>query len=94
MVKLAFADHFRRLASLAKALQGASGMLDDDGADGLGHADLAVPVLARRPASRAGPTRCSDRSSANGSSGLPREDRPADATDRAGPNREPVAADR
>jgi alkylation response protein AidB-like acyl-CoA dehydrogenase len=34
VIKLAFAQHFARLASLAKSLQGASGMLVDDGVEG------------------------------------------------------------
>jgi alkylation response protein AidB-like acyl-CoA dehydrogenase len=34
VIKLAFADHFRRTSSLAKSLSGSAGMLDDDGSEG------------------------------------------------------------
>ncbi len=91
VLKLAFADHFRRLASLAKSLQGASGMLDDDGQDG--SATLTWRLLFSPSTGIAGGTNEVQRSIIGERVlGLPRDPRPEAAA--AARDRQPVTADR
>jgi alkylation response protein AidB-like acyl-CoA dehydrogenase len=92
VVKLAFSDHFRHLASLAKAVQGATGMLDDDdgGASVLGWRFLFSPSTAI-----AGGTSEVQRSIIGERVlGLPREQHAPDPTRHGVANRERVAANR
>ena len=92
VVKLAFSEHFRRLSSLAKALQGASGMLDDAG-DGGGL--LTWRFLFSPSTGIAGGTSEVQRSIIGERVlGLPREERPPEPSRAAITNREPVAATR
>jgi alkylation response protein AidB-like acyl-CoA dehydrogenase len=93
VVKLAFAEHFRRLASLAKALQGASGMLADDGSENA--ATLTWRFLFSPSTGIAGGTDEVQRSIIGERVlGLPREDRPDRAPTGPAPQREPVGANR
>ena len=82
VVKLSMADHLARSGSLAKALEGAAGMLDGGVLEGPGsppgHGQAAErgcgrggSCTPRRSASPAAPTRSSAGSSASGSSGCP-----------------------
>jgi alkylation response protein AidB-like acyl-CoA dehydrogenase len=92
VLKLAFSQHFTELASLAKAIQGAAGMLDDDGTDG--SSVLTWRFLFSPSTGIAGGTSEVQRSIIGERVlGLPREERPTESTAPPG-NREPVAASR
>jgi alkylation response protein AidB-like acyl-CoA dehydrogenase len=91
VLKLAFADHFRQLSSLAKSLQGAAGMLDDDGQDG--SATLTWRLLFSPSTGIAGGTNEVQRSIIGERVlGLPRDPRPESAA--ADRDRQPVTAGR
>jgi alkylation response protein AidB-like acyl-CoA dehydrogenase len=92
VVKLAFSEHFSRLASLAKALQGATGMLDDAGD---GSALLTWRFLFSPSTAIAGGTSEVQRSIIGERVlGLPREERPGEVGRATAANREPVGANR
>ena len=93
VLKLAFADHFKRLSSLAKSIQGASGMLDDDGT--AGSATLTWRLLFAPSTGIAGGTDQVQRSIIGERVlGLPREDRPSPTPAGRPEDRLPVSADR
>ncbi len=97
VVKLAFADHFRRLSSLAKRLQGPAGMLNDDGSEGA--STLTWRFLFSPSTGIAGGTNEVQRSIIGERVlGLPREARvpepPDGDTRRGSESREPVGANR
>ena len=89
VVKLVMADHLARSGSLAKALEGAAGMLDGGVLEGPGSppgqrrggggppADVEVPARTVDRRSPAAPTRCSAAIIGERVLGLPRDPRPA-----------------
>jgi alkylation response protein AidB-like acyl-CoA dehydrogenase len=93
VVKLAFAEHFRRLSSLAKTLQGPAGMLDDDGSEGA--STFTWRFLFSPSTGIAGGTNEVQRSIIGERVlGLPRESRPPEPERRSSESREPVGANR
>ncbi len=92
VIKLAFARHFAELASLAKSVQGASGMLADDGLEG--SATLTWRLLYSPSTGIAGGTNEVQRSIiAERVLGLPREPRPLPSVP-ADRDRQPVPVGR